>query len=146
MGYIIYIMILRGDIMEKTFIMIKPDGVQRGIIGEIISRIEKKGFKIVQAKLFKPSKDLVEEHYEEHSSKPFFNELISYILDGKVMVMEVEGESAVHVMRLIIGNKDPILAIPGTIRGDFANSMNENVIHGSDSFESAKRELSLWFG
>lgn len=146
MGYIIYIMILRGDIMEKTFIMIKPDGVQRGIIGEIISKIEKKGFKIVQAKLFEPSKDLVEEHYEEHSSKPFFNELISYILDGKIMAMEVEGESAVYVMRLMIGDKDPKLAIPGTIRGDFANSMNENVIHGSDSFESAKRELSLWFG
>ncbi len=132
--------------MEKTFIMIKPDGVERGIMGEIISRIENKGFKIVQAKLFKPSKDLVEEHYSEHSSKAFFVDLISYILGGPVMAMEIEGRSAVHVMRLMIGDKDPKIAIPGTIRGDFANSMNENVIHGSDSSTSAKRELDLWFG
>ena len=132
--------------MEKTFIMIKPDGVERGIVGEIISRMERKGFKVVQAKLFEPSRSLVEEHYVEHSSKPFFGELIDYILDGPVMAMEVEGRSVVSVMRLIIGDKDPELAIPGTIRGDFANSMNENVIHGSDSLESAKRELSLWFG
>lgn len=131
--------------MEKTFIMIKPDGVERGIMGEIISRIERKDFKIVQAKLFKPSRTLVESHYEEHSSKPFFGELIDYILDGPVMAMEVVGEDAVNVMRLIIGDKDPKIALPGTIRGDFANSMNENVIHGSDSLESAKRELDLWF-
>lgn len=132
--------------MEKTFIMIKPDGVERNIMGEIISRIERKGFKILEAKLFKPSRSLVESHYEEHSSKVFFEELINYILDGSVMAMEVEGESVVHVMRLMIGDKDPKLAIPGTIRGDFANSMNKNVIHGSDSLESAKRELNLWFG
>ena len=132
--------------MEKTFIMIKPDGVERAIVGEVISRIERKGFKLVQAKLFEPSRSLVEEHYAEHSSKPFFGELIDYILDGSVMAMEVEGNSVVNVMRLIIGDKDPTLALPGTIRGDFANSINENVIHGSDSLESAKRELSLWFG
>lgn len=131
--------------MEKTFIMIKPDGIQRGIMGEIISKIEKKGFKIVEAKLFKPSRELVEEHYQEHKEKGFFNELIDYILSGPVMAMEVEGEDAVEVMRLIIGDKDPKIAVPGTIRGDFANSMNTNVIHGSDSLESSKRELELWF-
>ena len=131
--------------MEKTFIMIKPDAVQRGIMGEIISRIEKKGFKIVKAKLFEPSKELVEQHYEEHREKVFFNELVSYILGGSVMAMEVEGESAVQVMRLMIGNKDPKIAVAGTIRGDFANCMNTNVIHGSDSIESADRELNLWF-
>lgn len=131
--------------MEKTFIMIKPDGVKRGLVGEIISRIEKKGFKIIQAKLFEPSRALVEEHYEEHLGKAFFNDLINYILDGSVMAMEVEGESAVNVMRILIGDKDPKLAVPGTIRGDFANSMNTNVIHGSDSLESARRELNLWF-
>ena len=132
--------------MERTFIMIKPDGVERGIVGEIISRMERKGFKVVQAKLFEPSRSLVEEHYSEHSSKSFFSELIDYILDGPVMAMEVEGNSVVSVMRLIIGDKDPQFAVPGTIRGDFANSINENVIHGSDSLESAKRELALWFG
>ena len=131
--------------MERTFIMIKSDGVKRGLIGEIISRIENKGFKIIQAKLFEPSRELVEEHYEEHSGKGFFNELIDYILEGPIMAMEVEGEFVVEVMRLMIGDKDPKLAAPGTIRGDFANSMNTNVIHGSDSLESASRELALWF-
>lgn len=131
--------------MERTFIMIKPDGIQRGIMGEIISKIEKKGFKIIQAKLFEPSRALVEEHYEEHKGKTFFNDLINYILSGPVMAMEVKGEFAVEVMRNMIGDKDPKLAALGTIRGEFANSMNTNVIHGSDSIESAHRELDLWF-
>ncbi|UJF15409.1 nucleoside-diphosphate kinase [Jeotgalibaca sp. MA1X17-3] len=131
--------------MEKTFIMIKPDGVKRGIMGKIITKIEQKGFQIVQAKLFQPSKELVEEHYEEHLGKPFFEGLITYILSGPVLAIEVEGESVVEVMRLMIGDKDPKIAIPGTIRGDFAHLMNQNVIHGSDSVESAKRELELWF-
>lgn len=131
--------------MEKTFIMIKPDGVKRGLVGEIISRIEKKGFKIIQAQLLQPTRVLVEEHYQEHLGKVFFNDLINYILDGPVMALEVEGESAINVMRVMIGDKDPSLAIPGTIRGDFANSMNTNVIHGSDSLDSARRELTLWF-
>lgn len=131
--------------MEKTFVMIKPDGVQRGIMGEVISRIEKKGFKITQAKLIKPSRSLAENHYKEHKDKPFFGELTDYILSGPVMVMEVEGESVVEVMRLMIGNKNPKIAVPGTIRGDFAKIVEENVIHGSDSIESANRELDLWF-
>lgn len=131
--------------MEKTFIMVKPDGIKRKLLGEIISRIEKKGFNILQAKLFSPDRDLVEEHYQEHAGEVFFHELRDYILSGPVMAMEVEGESAVEIMRKIIGDKDPILAEPGTIRGDFANTMNTNVIHGSDSVESAQRELELWF-
>lgn len=131
--------------MEKTFIMIKPDGVKRGIMGEIISKIEKKGFEIKQAKLFKPSRELIEKHYEEHKEKTFFNELMDYILSGPVMAMEVEGESAIEIIRKMIGNKDPKLASLGTIRGDFANSITENIIHGSDSIKSAQCELNLWF-
>jgi nucleoside-diphosphate kinase len=134
-----------SDFMEKTFIMIKSDGVRRGLVGEIIGRIERKGFKIIRARLFQSSRELVEEHYMEHKGKVFFNELIEYILEGPVMAMEVEGESAVETMRLMIGNKDPKLAAPGTIRGDFANSITQNIIHGSDSAISAERELNLWF-
>lgn len=131
--------------MEKTFIMIKTDGIQRGLIGEIIGRIEKKGFKITRAKLFQPSRKLVEEHYIEHKKKLFFEELIEYIIKGPIMAMEVEGESVVEIMRIMIGDKDPRKAQPGTIRGDFAYSLTQNIIHGSDSIESAERELKLWF-
>lgn len=125
--------------------MIKSDGVRRGLMGEIIGRIEKKGFKITKAKLFQPSRELVEEHYIEHKEKPFFEELVNFILNGSVMAMEVEGESVIEVMRLMIGHRDFKVAIPGTIRGDFANSITENIIHGSDSIISAERELKLWF-
>lgn len=131
--------------LERTFVMIKPDGVKRGLMGEIIGRIEKKGYRITKAKLMKPDRELVEEHYIEHREKPFFDELIEYILSGEVMAMEVEGENVIEIMRLMIGHRDPKLASPGTIRGDFACSITENIIHASDSFESAKRELSLWF-
>lgn len=125
--------------------MIKSDGVRRGLMGEIIGRIEKKGFKITKAKLFQPSRELVEEHYIEHKEKPFFKELVDFILDGSVMAMEVEGESVIEVMRLMIGHRDFKVATPGTIRGDYANSITENIIHGSDSKISAERELELWF-
>ncbi|CCQ97645.1 Nucleoside diphosphate kinase [[Clostridium] ultunense Esp] len=131
--------------MEKTFVMIKTDGVERGLIGEIIGRIEKKGFKITKAKLFQPSRELVENHYIEHKEKPFFQELVEYIIKGPVMAMEVEGETVVETMRIMIGDKDPKKAQPGTIRGDFAYSLTQNIIHGSDSIESAERELKLWF-
>lgn len=131
--------------MEKTFIMIKPDGVRRGLVGEVIWRIERKGYKIKQAKLFKPSRELVEEHYAEHKEKTFFRELVDYIAEEDVMAIEVEGENAIEVMRLLIGNKDPNQARPGTIRGDFAASLTQNIVHGSDSTESAVRELELWF-
>lgn len=131
--------------MEKTFIMIKPDGVERGLIGEVISRIEKKGYKINRAKLFKPSKDLVENHYTEHKERNFFSELVDYIEGENVMALEVEGEDVIEVMRLLIGNKDPKCASPGTIRGDLACSLSQNIVHGSDSRESAVREIDLWF-
>lgn len=131
--------------MEKTFIMIKPDGVKRALMGEIINRIERKGYKILRAKFFKPSEELVKEHYIEHKDKAFYKELIGSIAGQKVMAMEVEGERVIEVMRLIIGNKDPVKASPGTLRGDYANSITENIVHGSDSLVSGKRELELWF-
>ena len=131
--------------MEKTFIMIKPDGVERRLMGEIIGRIEKKGFRINKAQLKKPTRELVEEHYLEHKEKPFFGELVDYITDRTVMAMEVEGDSVIEIMRLMIGHRDPKVALPGTFRGDFANNTTENIIHGSDSLGSAERELKLWF-
>lgn len=131
--------------MEKSFIMIKPDGVSRGLMGEIIGKIERKGFKITKAKLITPDINTVEEHYTEHKEKPFFGELVDFITGGKVMAMEVEGEDVIKVMRLMVGDKDPKIAVPGTIRGDFAHSTTKNIIHASDSIESAKRELEIWF-
>ena len=131
--------------MERTFIMIKSDGVARGLMGEIIRRIERKGFKITRAQLLSPPRELVEKHYEEHRGKPFFEELVDYILEGPVMAMEVQGNDVMAVMRSIMGDKDPLKAIPGTIRGDYANTVTRNLIHGSDSIEHAERELALWF-
>lgn len=131
--------------MERTFIMIKSDGVARGLMGEIIRRIERKGFKITKAQLMSPTRELVESHYEEHRGKNFFDELVSYILEGPVMAMEIQGEDAIAVMRSIMGDKDPLKAIPGTIRGDYANTVTRNLIHGSDAPERAERELNLWF-
>lgn len=125
--------------------MIKPDGVERGLMGEIIKRIENKGFKIVQAKLIKPEREVVENHYGEHSEKPFFGELVDFIANGKVMAMVVEGDDSIKSMRNLIGDKNPTLALPGTIRGDFSYSTSENIIHGSDSPESAEREIEIWF-
>lgn len=131
--------------MERTFVMIKPDGVSRRLIGEIIGRIEKKGFNIVEAKLISADLDTVKLHYAEHSEKPFFQELIDFIMEGKVMAMVVEGEDVVSIIRLMVGNKDPKVAQPGTIRGDFAHSTTKNIIHASDSVESANREIDIWF-
>jgi len=131
--------------VEKTFIMIKPDGVERGLIGEIIGRIEKKGYKITKAKLITPDIDTVENHYVEHKDKPFFRKLVDFITSGKVMAMEVEGENVIQVMRLMVGDKDPKVALPGTIRGDFTNTTTKNIVHASDSEESAQRELEIWF-
>jgi nucleoside-diphosphate kinase len=125
--------------------MIKPDGVERGLIGEIIGRIEKKGYKITKAKLITPDIDTVENHYVEHKDKPFFRKLVDFITSGKVMAMEVEGENVIQVMRLMVGDKDPKVALPGTIRGDFTNTTTKNIVHASDSEESAQRELEIWF-
>lgn len=132
--------------MQKSFVMIKSDGVERGLMGEIIGRIEKKGYSIVEAKLVRADRATVEEHYAEHKEKPFFQELVDFILEGPVMAMVVEGENAIEVLRLMIGHRDPREALPGTIRGDFAHSLTKNIIHGSDSIESAEREIKIWFG
>lgn len=131
--------------MERTFIMIKSDGVQRGLIGEIISRIEQKGFTLIKAELKQPERKTIEAHYTEHKGRPYFESLVSFILEGPVMAMVIEGENVITLMRLMIGDKNPEKAIPGTIRGDFANNTTRNLIHGSDSTESAEREINIWF-
>lgn len=130
----------------KTFFMIKPDGVQRNLIGQIISRVEVKGFKITKIKMMTISKELAEEHYVEHKDKPFFNDLVSFITSGPVVAMQVEGKDAVLQIRNIMGATNPNESTPGSIRGDLATELDKNVVHGSDSDESAERELSLFFG
>ena len=131
--------------MERSFIMIKPDGVQRALIGEIIRRIERKGLKIIGLKMIKISKEIAKRHYEEHKDKAFFDELIKYITSGPVVVMVVEGREAIKVVRKLVGSTNPIDASFGTIRGDFGLDIGRNVIHASDSKESASREISLFF-
>ena len=131
--------------MEKTFVMIKPDGVERKLVGEIIGRIEKKGFNILDIKMINPTKEIVEEHYDEHKEKPFFEELVDFILQGPVVGIIVEGENVIEVIRLMVGDKNPKYALPGTIRGDFANTTTMNLVHASDSVGSSDRELNIWF-
>jgi len=131
--------------MERTLIIIKPDGIQRKLIGEIISRYEKKGFKITAGKLMKADKATVENHYDEHKGKGFFLELVDYILEDSIMVMVIEGEKVIEIVRNMNGHKDPAQAMPGTIRGDYANSITKNIIHASDSVDSAEREIGIWF-
>ena len=130
----------------KTFFMIKPDGVQRNLIGQIISRVESKGFNITKIKMMTISKELAEEHYLEHKDKPFFDDLVSFITSGPVVAMQVEGEDVVLQIRNIMGATNPSESTPGSIRGDLATELDKNVVHGSDSDESAERELSLFFG
>ena len=131
--------------MERSFIMIKPDGVQRALIGEIIRRIERKGLKIIGLKMIKISKEIAKRHYEEHKDKAFFDELIKYITSGPVVVMVVEGREAIKVVRKLVGSTNPVDASFGTIRGDFGLDIGRNIIHASDSKESASREISLFF-
>ena len=131
--------------MERTFCMIKPDGVRRGLVGEIISRIERKGFKIVAMKLMRVSFDLAEEHYAEHKEKPFFRPLVSYITSGPVVAMVLEGPGAIKELRKMMGATNPADALPGTIRGDLAMTIDENIIHGSANAEDAAREIALFF-
>lgn len=125
--------------------MLKPDAVQRGIVGEIISRFERKGFKIVAMKMLKISRELAEKHYAEHKGKPFFEGLLNYITSSPVIAMVIEGKNAVKVVRSIVGATNPAEAQPGTIRGDYGLDVGRNVIHASDSLESAKREIALFF-
>ncbi|MCA1023292.1 nucleoside-diphosphate kinase [Halobacillus litoralis] len=131
--------------MEKTFLMVKPDGVQRNLIGEIMSRFERKGFKLAGAKLMPVPQGLAEEHYGEHKEKPFFGELVEFITSGPVFAMVWEGEDVIAAARQMMGATKPSEAAPGTIRGDFGMIVGKNVIHGSDSKESADREISLFF-
>lgn len=131
--------------MEKTFLMVKPDGVARGLIGEIISRFENKGYTLNRLEMLTPSVEIAEAHYVEHKEKPFFGELVDFLTSGPVVAMEWEGENIIAVSRMMIGKTNPLDAQPGTIRGDLAATMSQNVIHGSDSAESAERELALWF-
>ena len=125
---------------------IKPDGVQRGLVGEIIGRFERKGFKLTALKFFTPPRSLAEEHYKDLSSKPFFGDLVSYICSGPVVAMVWEGAGVVASARKLIGATNPLAAEPGTIRGDHAIVTGRNVIHGSDSPENGERETALWFG
>ena len=130
---------------EQTFIMIKPDGVQRGLIGEVISRFEKKGFYLKAMKLVNVEKSFAEKHYADLSSKPFFAGLVEYIISGPVVAMVWEGKSVVSTGRKLVGATNPLAAEPGTIRGDFAVDIGRNVIHGSDSIENARKDIALWF-
>lgn len=131
--------------MEKTFLMVKPDGVQRSLIGEIVQRFEKKGYQLVGAKLMQISQELAEQHYAEHKERPFFGELVSFITSGPVFAMVWQGENVIKVAREMMGKTNPAEAAPGTIRGDFSVQVAMNVIHGSDSPESAEREVNLFF-
>ncbi|HET7478794.1 MAG TPA: nucleoside-diphosphate kinase [Rubrobacteraceae bacterium] len=131
--------------MEQTLILVKGDGVRRRLIGEIIRRIEAKNLDIRGLKLMDVSRELAEQHYAEHREKPFFGELVEFITSTPVVAMRVEGEGAIKVMRNLMGSTNPAEAAPGTIRGDLALSMPDNLVHGSDSPESAARELKLFF-
>ncbi len=131
--------------MERTFVMVKPDGVQRGLVGEVISRLERKGLKIVAMKMLWIARELAESHYAEHREKPFFSALVDYITSGPVVAMVVEGKNAIKVVRTLVGATNPAEAAPGTIRGDFGLDVGRNVVHASDSPQSADREISLFF-
>ncbi|RNF40502.1 nucleoside-diphosphate kinase [Planococcus salinus] len=131
--------------MEKTFLMVKPDGVQRNVIGEIVARFEKKGYQLAGAKLMQIPTELAEQHYGEHKERPFFGELVEFITSGPVFAMVWEGENVILTARQMMGATNPKDAAPGTIRGDFAVTVGKNMIHGSDSAESAEREIGLFF-
>lgn len=131
--------------MEKTFLMVKPDGVQRAFIGEIVARFEKKGFQLVGAKLMQVTPEIAGQHYAEHTEKPFFGELVDFITSGPVFAMVWQGEGVVDTARNMMGKTRPHEAAPGTIRGDFGVTVAKNIIHGSDSLESAEREIAIFF-
>lgn len=131
--------------IEKTFAMVKPDGVQRGLVGRILVRFEDRGLKVTALKLMKIPRELSERHYEEHKGKSFYEPLLSYITSGPVVCMVLEGENAVAAVRAMMGKTNPQDAAPGTIRADFGQVTGRNIVHGSDSPESAKREIKLFF-
>jgi nucleoside-diphosphate kinase len=131
---------------ESTFIMVKPDGVSRGLVGEVIRRLERKGLRLEKIRMLTIDEALARRHYAEHSEKPFFPELLDFVISGPVVAMEWSGEEAVAVARALVGATDPKKANPGTIRGDYGLAVTHNLVHGSDSLESASRELGLFFG
>ena len=130
---------------ERTLVLIKPDAMQRGLAGEILSRFEQRGLEVRAAKLVNVGRELAERHYAEHREKPFFGELTDFITSAPTLALVLEGDAAIGVVRTTIGATDPTNADPGTIRGDLALAMPNNLVHGSDSAESAEREIALWF-
>jgi nucleoside-diphosphate kinase len=131
---------------ERSFVMVKPDGVKRGLVGEVIQRIERRGLTLVELQLVRPGRDVAEEHYEAHRDKPFFTGVVDFITSGPVVAMVVEGEAAVTAIRQMVGATRPLEAAPGSLRADFALDVQENLVHASDSPETAEKEITLWFG
>ncbi len=132
--------------IESTLLIVKPDGVRRGLVGEVLRRVERKGLTIEEMRLFTIPRDTAEEHYAEHTEKPFFGELVGFITGGPVVVAKITGEDAIACWRTLMGPTNPVDAPPGSIRGDFATVIGENIVHGSDSPDSAARELRIFFG
>jgi nucleoside-diphosphate kinase len=130
---------------ESTLLIVKPDAVRRGLIGEILSRVERKGLRIDAIRMMRINRDVAEHHYAEHAEKPFFDDLVEFITSGDVVVARLTGDGAIATLRAIMGATDPAKADAGTIRGDFGKEITENLVHGSDSPESAQRELALFF-
>ena len=131
---------------ESTLLIVKPDGVRRGLTGNVLSRVEAKGLGITEMRMMQIDRTLAEEHYAEHRDRPFFGELVTFITSGPVVVAKLEGEGAIDVWRAMMGPTNPATAPSGTIRGDFGLTIGENIVHGSDSVSSAERELTLFFG
>jgi nucleoside-diphosphate kinase len=131
--------------MERTFVMVKPDGVRRGLVGEVIRRFEARGLTIAELKLVRPSRALAEEHYGVHRDKPFFQGVVEFITSGPVVAMVLEGSNAVAAVRQVMGATRPLEATMGTLRGDYCLDVQENLVHGSDSPETAAQEIRLWF-
>ena len=138
-------MLQTRDLMQRTLVLIKPDAVERGLIGEIISRLERKGLKIIALRMLRMDKEVAERHYALHKGKPFFKGLVEFITSGPIVAAVVEEEGVVEIVRRLIGETDPLKASPGTIRGDFGLDIQQNLIHGSDSEETAKEEIKLFF-
>ena len=132
--------------VEQTLVLVKPDAMARGLAGEILGRFERRGLVVRAARLVQVGRELAERHYEEHAEKPFFGELVEFITSGPTLALVLEGESAIPVVRTTMGATNPADSSPGTIRGDLALAMPDNLVHGSDSPESAQREFELWFG
>jgi nucleoside-diphosphate kinase len=131
--------------VEQTLVLVKPDAMARALAGEILGRLERRGLVVRAARLVRVDRELAERHYEEHREKPFFGELVEFIISGPTLALVVEGESAIPVVRTTMGATNPAEAAPGTIRGDLALAMPDNLVHGSDAPESARREIELWF-